>query len=347
MAADGISEAYSECMFLRRASEFVPLKDDACILDPKAEGYQDKINSEIEKFSAGDPSSMIYLGLQPIWCTRTWRLSGLEILARAKNGQDAAPMPGLAIFQATQKEADLRFLKTSCDFAVRICRRLPPSVAVNLNVRPDELSGAKEFIIAAAASVPNIIFEITEYCPIDGAVIALLREMKTAGVKFAIDDVTEVIREGTPGKGFALADKHACSFAVATEHADLFSVQKLALPLSVCIYRVDVFVTPQYAGGSAHGFFKSLIFDPSEEAEILLRKELVESWVANVKAKNPDARFVIEASVYPEDVNDKPSEIAKGFPNIGLFEGPFSIQGGKSGGRAFTEDFFASVGILN
>jgi len=82
---------------------------------------------------------------------------------------------------------------------------------------------------------------------------------------------------------------------------------------------------------------EGMIFPEDQKEEINKRKAMVESWVAEVREKNPATTFVIECSVYPEDLADKPQDL---FPNIGIFDGTIWMQGGKSGGRAYALEAF-------
>merc|ERR1712000_618965 len=207
-----------------------------------------------------------------------------------------------------------------CEFAVDACKKLP-KIRVSVNVRPDELPGVKEFLMAKAAEtkvaetgISNLLIEITEYAPITEATIALIRDMKSNGVVFAIDDVTQV--QENPGKAMAKPGTHACSIELAVKHADLFQVQKLSMSMSCSAFRVEVFPTPVWAGGKAQPFLKGMIFPEDQVEEIQTRKELVEKWVADVLKKNEKVQFVIECSVYEEDV-----EKNKWAPEIGLFDG--------------------------
>ncbi len=248
-------------------------------------------------------------------------------------------MPGLAIWQATKTDEALNFLMKQCEFAVDACKKLP-KIRVSVNVRPDELPGVKDFLIAKATEtkvaetgISNLLIEITEYAPITETTIALIRDMKSNGVVFAIDDVTQV--QENPGKAMAKPGTHACSIELAVKHADLFQVQKLAMSMSCSVFRVEVFPTPVWDGGKAQPFLKGMIFPEDQVEEIQTRKELVEKWVADVLKKNEKVQFVIECSVYEEDM-----ETNKWAPQIGLFDGQFDIQGGQSGGRAFPLEAF-------
>merc|ERR1712151_768085 len=77
-------------------------------------------------------------------------------------------------------------------------------------------------------------------------------------------------------------------------------------------------------------------------AEIELRKKLVEDWYKSVKEIAPDTEFVIECSVYPED--EHAGNNRRLYPNIPVFGGDFSTQGGRSGGRAFPLEAFQACG---
>lgn len=303
------------------------------------ERYQNDWNAEMLKYVDGHDSAF-YLALQPSWSCKTGHLVSLEVLCRVANGKDDAPMPGLSTFQAdaTQKPIALRFLRKQIGFAVQVCRQFP-TIRVSVNVRPDELEGVKDFLIEKSAeltednSVSNLVVEITEYAPIGEEVKQLIREMCKEGVVLALDDVTQV--QENPGKAMASPSKHACSFELAKEMADVFAIQKLALPMSCSVFRKEVFPTPQYDGGVAQPFLKGMIFPTDQIDEINLRKGLVESWISDVRKIKPEVEFVIECSVYREDL--KPPEL---FPQVDLFDGFFHIQGGRSGGRAFPLDAF-------
>jgi len=287
-------------------------------------------NAEMAKFVTGEDSAF-YLAFQGMWNCKSGQLVGLEVLCRVANGKDEAPMPGLSTFQADprQKHMANQFLEKQIKFAVEACRQLP-SVWVCVNVRPDELEGAKDCIVTNA--MPNLVIEITEYSPIDEATLVLVREMKKSGVVFSLDDVTEVREK--PGKGMA-PPSHACSFQLAKSTADLWTIQKLALPMSCSVFRKEVFPTPEYDGGVAQPYLKTMILPLEQTEEITLRKELVEDWVREVRNKNPNVQFVIECSVYDGDLRPR-----ERFPQIDLLDGTFNIQGGGSGGRAFPLEAF-------
>lgn len=290
----------------------------------KKQAYQTHWNAEMLNF-VEDRESPFYLALQPLWNCQSRALSGLEVLCRVANGKDDAPMPGLATFQAdpAQKGVARQFLEKQIEFALDVCRQLP--VRISVNVRPDELAGVKDLLLAKA--VQNLVIEITEYSPIDEEFLHLVREMKDGGVVFSMDDVTEV--QDTPGKGMA-PPSHACSMELSKRTADLWDIQKLALPMSCSVFRSHVYTTPQYDGGTAQPFLKGMIFPLEQMDEIVKRKELVEDWVTEVSNRNPNVKFVIECTVYSEDL--QPPDL---FPQIDLLGGQFDIQGGRSGGRAF------------
>jgi len=243
-------------------------------------------------------------------------------------------MPGLATFQADpeQRQLSIAFLHRQIEYALKVCEELP-SIRVSVNVRPDELEGAKDLLLAKA--LPNLVIEVTEYAPITEETLHLVGEMKRHGVVFSLDDVTHV--QETPAKAMAPLS-HACSFELAKQSADLWDVQKLALPMSCSVFRREVFPKPEYDGGVAQPFLKTMIFQEDEHDEIILRKELVEDWIREVKEKKPAVQFVIECSVYDEDL--EPREL---FPQIDLLDGSFDIQGGRSGGRAFPLEAFLPV----
>jgi len=318
--------------------------DEQSAIAGKQQEYQMHMNSEFEKYAVGEDSE-VYLAFQPIWSCKMGTLIGLEVLCRVMNGLDAAPMPGLAVFQANRKIEALRFLQKQCEFAVDACQQLTrrgmQDITVSVNVRPDELLGAKDFMLKSVRESStngrtNLLFEITEYAPITADVISLLEELKKAGAVFALDDVTEV--NANPGKAMAKLGEHACSFALAKEQASLFAVQKLDMKMACSVFRQEVFPTPEYDGGKAQPFLKSMIFPVEETDEIQMRNHLVVDWFTQVRAKNPEARFVIECSVYVEDLVN-PDLV----PNIPLHDGPFSIQGGRSGGRAFPLEAFLPI----
>jgi len=240
----------------------------------------------------------------------------------------------------------LRFLQKQCEFAVDACQQLTrrgmQDVMVSVNVRPDELLGAKDFMLksvrdSSTKGRSNLMFEITEYAPITADVISLLEEMRKAGAVFALDDVTEVTVN--PGKAMAKLGEHACSFELGKEQASLFAIQKLEMKMSCSVFRRDVFPTPEYDGGKAQPFLKSMILPASEVDEIQKRNDLVVDWFKEVHLQNPGAGFVIECSVYAEDL-DTPELV----PQLPLLEGSFSIQGGRSGGRAFPLEAFLGAG---
>lgn len=311
-----------------------PKKDDPeekhVAFQKQKEAYQSNFNDEMGKFVAGEESAF-YLALQPIWNCMTGLLIGLEVLCRVANGKDDAPMPGLAIFQADPKQRSvaLAFIRTQIEFAACICKVLP-HIRVSINVRPDELEGVKDVLLANA--LPNLVVEITEYAPILEDTLQLVEEMLAHGVVFSLDDVTEV--QEKPAKAMAPLS-HSCSFELAKRSAPLWAVQKLSLPMSCSVFRQQVFPKPAYDGGKAQPYLQTMIFPVDQTDEINLRKKLVEDWISEVREKNPTVQFVIECSVYPEDL--EPREL---FPAIDLCDGSFDIQGGRSGGRAFPLEAF-------
>jgi len=342
-AKDVISRVgLSEVDFLKVALGFLPECEDGVAerLTPGIPTYQANVNAEFEKFVNGTPSA-VYLGYQPIWNSKTRVLVGLEVLCRVKNGRDAAPMPGLAVFQTTQKHNALKFLHAQCDFAVLACQRLP-NIWVSVNVRPDELAGSKDKLIDCAKSNPNFVVEVTEYAPIQIAELALLKDMTAQGVTFTLDDVTEVQDAERPAKCFANSSKHACSFQLGMEHPELFKTQKLATPLACSVWRVHVFPTPEFAGGTPEPFLKGCIFPEDKMDEIRLRTQLVDEWVSTVQRKRPDTAFVMECTVYPTDLAGKQTDL---FPACGIFDGML-IQGGQTGGRVFPLEAFCTVNVL-
>merc|ERR1719237_1931789 len=180
--------------------------------------YNEIVALELTKLADGDESSLCYLALQPVWrpmpTPAPYELVGAEVLVRVKNGKDAAPMPGLATFQTCKREAAARFAQYQIKWVVPAARA-NKSMWFSVNVRPDELLGTKSAIIDATANTivdasgrSNLIFEITEYSPIDEAVQQLMNELSTThGVQFALDDVNAT----KEGKGYA-AGNHACTF---------------------------------------------------------------------------------------------------------------------------------------
>lgn len=311
-----------------------PKKDDPeerhTAFKAQKEAYQRHFNAEMCRFIAGEESAF-YLALQPLWSSKTGLLSGVEVLCRVANGKDDAPMPGLATFQADpeQRSEANAFLQRQIEFAIVACNALP-AIRVSVNVRPDELEGIKEFLLANA--LPNLVIEITEYAPIVEETLKLVEEMQACGVVFSLDDVTEVREK--PAKAMAPLS-HACSFDLAKRTAPLWSVQKLSLPMSCSVFRREVFPKPEYDGGEAQPYLKTMIFPEDQRDEIDLRKKLVEDWISEVRERNPTVKFVIECSVYAEDM--EPRHL---FPAIDLLDGSFDIQGGKSGGRAFPLEAF-------
>ena len=161
-------------------------------------------------------------------------------------------------------------------------------------------------------------------------------------MRAALDDVTKVV-DDAPSNGYAKTGTHACSFELGKQHAELFEVQKLALPLSAVAYRVKVYPTPEYAGGKPVPYLeKQIIHHTAGEApaeSILDRKREIESWVTEVQRKAPRTRFIIEASIHEADLTGKDCLI----PQIpGLFDGNFCTQGGHFGGRAFPPEALLS-----
>lgn len=303
--------------------------------------YQDAMDQEFVKFVDDTEPSAIYLAFQPMWSAKTNLLTGLEVLCRIANGKDDAPMPGLAVFQTQQRPTAIRFLKKQTEVAVDACKKLP-NIRISVNVRPDELQEVADFLIEKAAETAfdgrpsNLLIEITEYAPIEERTLALIKSMKDQGVVFALDDVTEVV--DNPGKGMAKTGTHSCSFTLAKANAELFAVQKLGLPMSCSVFRKKVYPTPEYDGGKANSFLEGMIFAEDQKTEIEKRKLMVEDWWSEVTRRNPDTQFIIECSVYPEDVHQGQNNEL--YPNIPLFDGRFDIQGGKTGGRAFSLEAF-------
>jgi len=310
-------------------------------LPAKMKVYQEAFNDEMSKF-VNNEDSAIYLVYQPIWSCKTGLLSGLEVLCRIENGKDDAPMPALATFQADQDQLMLSesFSRKQLEFAAVACKQFP-DIHVSVNIRPDQLASLKDILVAKAletqtpSGCSNLLIEVTEYAPICARTLALIKEMKEAGVIFGMDDVNEV-RDHPPPAGMA-GPSHACSFNLAMENASLFAVQKLATPMSCSVFRKEVFPTPEYAGGQAVAFLRTLILPEEDKAGIDERKKLVETWVQVVSSRNPTTQFVIECSVYEEDLRGNPDL----YPDLPLFESPvFHIQGGRTGGRGFQLDAF-------
>jgi len=326
----------NESAFLAKVQDYKPINEDGVKerLSPGMPDYQSNLNAEFEKFVTGQDSA-IYLGYQPIWNPNTRELCGLEVLCRCKNGADTAPMPGLAIFQVSVRDIALKFLVAQCDFAVKACKALP-GITVSVNVRPDELQSIKEKLIECSKAYPKFIAEITEYSPIGQEELDLMKELVGMGVHFALDDVTEVKDVEKPPKCFGTASRHACTFQLAKERTDLFAMQKLSTPMSCSVWRVDVFPTPKWAGGAPEKFLQSCVFEEKDDGEIQLRKRLVDEWIRVVKRRRPDTVFVMECSVYPEDLVGKTKEL---YLECGIFDGML-IQGGKSGGRIFPLEYF-------
>ena len=296
--------------------------------------YMQNIKQAFADLTAGRDGDL-YLALQPIFqiSRGDYKLAGLEVLARPYNGGDAAPMPGMAEWQVQERDAAMAFLEMQLDFVVASAAKFP-GVDISVNVRPDELSGAQEKILQTSKLVRALLVEITEYSPIGDAEIILITSMQSQGVRFALDDVTKVV--DAPSNGYAKSGAHACSFELGRRLAELFEVQKLALPMSAVAYRVKVYPTPEHAGGKPVPFLEKQILPhttgeaPSEA--ILERKREIESWVSEVRARAPRTRFVIEASVHEADLVGKEGLV----PEIpGLFDGSFCTQGGYFGGRAF------------
>jgi len=293
--------------------------------------YIGRLSQEIGKLSDGDDSSLCYLALQPIWQAgkEEYTLAGAEVLVRVKNGGDGAPMPGLAWFQVECKAEAQKFLEAQLLWASEQAKMLP-KIDISVNVRPDELAGCKEVIIKIAKESAekqegktNLVTEITEYSPITEEVLKTIADMAKEGVRFAIDDVSHE------------APNHACTFQLAREQGRLFVQQKLALPVSSKAFDVDVYPTPEFAGGAPLPFFKSQRFKAEDTEAIHKLKSEVEAWAKDAIEQNPEVDLVIEASVHPGDLIEGRS------PDIGLLEKGWKVQGGYTGGRAFPPSFFA------
>lgn len=263
------------------------------------------------------------------------------MLARVKNGADAAPMPGLAEWQVSDRAGANLFLKKQFEFAAATAKKLP-GIDIHVNVRPDELADAQTAILAAyTAAASNIVVEITEYSPITEDVIAMITSMQGKGVRFALDDVTKTV-DNNPQHGYAKTDAHASTFELGKKHAALFEIQKLALSLSACVWRALVYPTPEYAGGKAVPFLQKQIV-PYTDGEpvpsaISERNQEIEAWVKEVQSKKPTTRFIIECSLHKEDLVGKTHLT----PALDLFaaEGCFAMQGGIYGGRCFPPEVF-------
>jgi len=339
----------TETMFVERAKAWTPPTDSASeALKPPflkkgaseaqkeafREGrgrYLDRLTQELLKIADDDESSLCYLALQPIWKAGKdkYTLAGGEVLVRVKNGTDNAPMPGLAWFQEEQKKEARMFLETQLQWATQQAVALP-KIYISVNVRPDELAGAREVILKANQEITdrhggqsNLLIEVTEYSPITDDVLKTIEEMVQKGVKFSMDDVSYE------------APNHACTFQQARESGHLFVQQKLALPVSFKAFDVDVYPTPPYAGGSPLAVLKAQRLKTVDIEAVQKLKLDVEKWVEDALKQNPSVDLVIEASVHPEDLIDGRS------PDIGLLEKGFKVQGGHTGGRAFPPSFFA------
>jgi len=207
-----------------------------------------------------------------------------------------------------------------------------PKIYISVNIRPDELAGAKEMILKATKEIAdkhggqsNLLIEVTEYSPITDEVLKIIEDMSREGVRFSMDDVSYE------------APTHACTFQLARESGHLFAQQKLALPVSFKAFDVDVYPTPLFTGGLPVAFLKNQRLK-TEDIEAVQRLKLdVETWAADALKQNPSVDLVIEASVHPEDLIEGRS------PDIGLLEKGFKVQGGYTGGRAFPPDFFAEA----
>jgi len=324
--------------------------------------YQNRANSEFIKF-ANKQDSEFRLQLQPIWNLKdgSYALDGMEVLARVKNGQDAAPLPALPNFLEKGTEEAKQFLKTMLDYASEAWKQLRDNgmqdMWVSVNVRPDEITadGIAAYIIQKVGTErANLLIEVVEYAPITKDVENVLRHLQASGVTLALDDVNHVYDPANPPKhstkAFAensTAKTHSCTVEKSIEFATLCQMHKLALPLCCSVYRVPVFTTPQYAGGQPNGFLKSCIFDdtPENAAEIQLRKQIVQDWYTQVSGKNPNAIFVIESTVDRNIVEQSrnPEALDKLYPNLPLTNGKFLMQGGDTGGRGFDIQVFVEA----
>jgi len=348
-AAQSELSKITETVFLEKAKTWTPptdpesaalkppfLKRDATKEETAAfvearKNYIDRLSQEIGKLSDGDDSSLCYLALQPIWKAgkEEYIISGAEVLVRVKNGGDGAPMPGLAWFQAERKVEAQKFLEAQMRWASKQAKMLP-KIFISINVRPDELTGCKEVILKLSkesaekrGGKTNLVFEITEYSPITDEVLSTIEEAAKEGARFSIDDVSH---EGP---------NHACTFQLAREQGRLFAQQKLALPVSFKAFDVDVYPTPEFAGGVPLPFLKSQRLKAEDTEAIQKLKSEVEAWAKDAIEQNPDVDLVIEASVHPHDLIEGRS------PDIGLLEKGWKVQGGYCGGRAFPPSFFA------
>lgn len=330
---EGVLEKFTPPPFIKPGAT----EEEKAAGQAKKKIYMENIKQGFRDLAAGKPSG-VYLALQPIFQISRGdsQLVILEVLARVKNGTDAAPMPGMAEWQVQDREGALMFLGCQLDFAVESAAKYP-GTDISVNVRPDELLGIRDKILEVSKKSKSILIEITEYAPITDEIIAIITDMKAQGVRFALDDVTKVVE--SPANGYAKQGAHACSFELGKTFAHLFEVQKLTLALSCVAYRVNVYPTPCYAGGQPSPFFERQILPHSTgtapSLEILERKKEIEDWVAEVISKAPATRFVIEASIHEADLDGKEGLIPE-IPNF--FDGAFCMQGGIFGGRAFTPE---------
>lgn len=249
-------------------------------------------------------------------------------------------MPGMADWQIRDRDGAQAFLKKQFEFAASNARKFP-GVDIHVNVRPDELAGAEAVIIQACSEATSIVVEITEYSPITEDVIERITSLRKRGVRFALDDVTQVVHDN-PQHGYAKEGAHSCTFALGKEHAALFDVQKLALPLSACAWRVLVYPTPEYDGGKPVPFLQKQIvpYQSGEAVPSLIeeRKKEIQEWVQVVRSKQPTTRFVIECSLHKTDLEGKTGLT----PELDLFGSGtrFAMQGGIFGGRCFPPEAF-------
>merc|ERR1712187_773245 len=115
----------------------------------------------------------------------------------------------MAVWQVQDRDGAMKFLHFQIDFAAANALKFP-GVDISVNVRPDELAGAREKILEVSRNCRALLIEMTEYAPFTEEVIAMIEEMTGHGVRFALDDVTKVV--DIPTHGYAKEGEHSCSF---------------------------------------------------------------------------------------------------------------------------------------
>ena len=129
------------------------------------------------------------LASQPIVDIVHARVVGYELLARFSGPPEATPDVWFRWAETFGMGAALDVQVVTIALAMR--EHLPPDTFLTINIDPLHLSdvGLVE-TFAAAGSLERIVIELTEHSVIDdyGAIVELLKPLRAAGAKIAIDD---------------------------------------------------------------------------------------------------------------------------------------------------------------